>query len=184
MTAVEAVNKAFSGIGHDVSINSLEEPSREARLAKRFYQLTLDTLAESWDWPFLMERVEVTVAEDGGVEIPADCIRVVALRFGDRKIEAVRRRGKLYVARWLAGRMLKLDFVSRSFEIDDTPVSFQMAFVAALGDAFVGPLVKDAEKMKLASERARLAKNRAQYDAGSGQRKPGNDPDAYIKARW
>lgn len=187
MTAVEVVNKAFSSIGHDVTIENMEtDQSREGRLARQFYQTTLDMLAAGWDWPFLVRRAEAQLDADGAVTLPEDCLRVITLRGREGKVEAVRRGGKLWagnsVRRFPGGLML--DFITRDFEIDDTPVSFQVAFIAALAEALVAPLTRDAHRMKLAGDRAQLTKNRAQYDAGSDQRVVGNESDAYIQARW
>lgn len=185
MTLIEVINNAFSSIGHDVEIESFEEDSREGRLARRFYKTTLENIAAGWDWPFLIRRPDVVADSQGGITIPADCIRVVSLTRNGFSVDPMRRGGKLYVENAGAYERFKLTYISGDFLIEDAPITFQTALVTALAEAFVGPIAGgDANKLKLARQAAAQALNRAQNAANRDQRNPGNDPDHYIKARW
>jgi len=62
---VDICNRALSHTGTDITIASLTEKSKEARLCRRWYDSTLDQLLRTYAWSFAQRRVELALIGDG-----------------------------------------------------------------------------------------------------------------------
>ncbi len=64
-SVVDICNRALSHTGTDITIASLTEKSKEARLCARWYESTLEQMLRSYQWGFAQRRVILALIGDG-----------------------------------------------------------------------------------------------------------------------
>lgn len=64
-SVVDICNRALSHTGTDITIASLSEKSKEARLCARWYDSTLEQLLRTHKWGFAQRRVALALIGDG-----------------------------------------------------------------------------------------------------------------------
>ncbi len=83
VSMVSVCNRALSKIGDEITILSMDDPSKQARYCKALYAETRDMVLRSYPWRFALKRYQLAPAAEKplfGFErrfiLPVDCLRV------------------------------------------------------------------------------------------------------------
>jgi len=148
---LDICNLAYSHFGQDANIASLDENSREADAAKRFYPIARDELLEEYDWTFA--RVRATLAQvtndraDRGYKFtrPSDCLkerRLLPDGYADQQSDAAdyEREGNNIYADVAPATLVYTQLLSDTTRFSPT---FVIALSYRLASYLAGPIVKD-----------------------------------------
>jgi hypothetical protein len=178
-STVDICNLALSRISQD-QINSLEDPSPNARFCKAFYNQTRDEVLQSNPWRFatrtetLTELVDDPLIEwDHAFQLPTNCLRVLELNGTDNR----ERSGYFEVQ---ANTLLTnetsavIKFIRRETDGTLYPALFIEALSCKLAARIAKPLTgKDDAAANLLTEYTRLTGPEARRtDAYIGHRRP------------
>lgn len=112
MTKLEICNRALGVIGHDRTIAAYGEQTTEGKRCGQFYPAALRNVLGAYNWDFASRETSVELT-DGAASwtIPADCVKIVAVRDADGKtVQAVRAGASLRI--WGGGENAIVRYIS------------------------------------------------------------------------
>jgi hypothetical protein len=165
LTAIELCSAALVKIGAR-PIQTFDEPSAEAEVAKRLYTLNLDALLSAHPWSFTLSQLELVPEPEApqadfayGFTLPADCLKVLSAGVGGS--------GRGLVYRVQGGQLLAnasaitITYQRRVAE-EALPAFFLPALLARLAAEFCLPLTEGTARAEslyqLAAAELRLAR--------------------------
>lgn len=156
VTPLDIANMAL-GLLTEAPIDSLDEDSRAARMLRAHYETTREAELTKYVWHFavLTNQISASLVDDAlryRYELPADCLRLVALQ--DFHFEFVQRADGLYSN--YAGP-LKLTYVANIIDPNDWPSVFTDVLTAALAVKIAHPITGKVNMLQLAKETYRDA---------------------------
>jgi hypothetical protein len=141
---VEIINQALFRVGSD-PILTIDENTKQARVAKTLYDMQRDALLEEYPWMFAKKRAtlsQLSTTPDFGFnyyyQLPADCLHVLEL-YGSTSNFEIESEGKLAVD----DEDVQIKYVAKVTLEGAWPPSFVQALAATLAYHMTEALGKD-----------------------------------------